>query len=352
MLKPLGQGQGYLKMGLLGFAGSGKTYTAVMMAIGVREYFGLEKPIAMFDSEGGSEYVAPMVAQCTGKELLGIKSRSFDRLMETAKDAQQEASVLIVDSITHPWRELCDAYLKQVNAQRKANRSRPKTRLEFQDWNIVKPIWDRWTTFYLNSPLHIIICGRAGYEYDWQQNEETDKTELRKTGVKMKTESEFGFEPSLLMQMERVQEERNHKFLMFREATVLKDRFSVLDGKSCRNPTVKFIQPHLDLLKPGACAPIDTEVKTDCGVDENGEDGARREMRAREILCEEIAEFLRKNFTGQTEAMKVARADMIEKHLGTRSWSAVEATHSSKLREALKAMRGHETKEGEQNNAV
>jgi hypothetical protein len=105
-------------------------------------------------------------------------------------------------SVTHTWRELCEAYLKQVN-ERRARHARekhwtfkPQRSLEFQDWGTVKGLWnDNWTQFYLNAPLHLIICGRAGYEYDF---EETDngKKELVKTGVKMRTEAEFGFEPS------------------------------------------------------------------------------------------------------------------------------------------------------------
>src|SRR6185503_10075486 len=98
------------------------------------------------------------------------------------------------------------------------------------------------TDFYLNSKLHIIICGRAGFDYDYEENEETQRKELIKTGIKMKTEGEFGFEPSLLVEMEAVQNlaqggGRGKKnaapkagVSVTRRAVVLKDRFSVIDG--------------------------------------------------------------------------------------------------------------------------
>jgi hypothetical protein len=70
------------------------------------------------------------------------------------------------------------------------------------DANPIKTIWNsRWAGKFLNSPLHFVIAGRAGYESDIEENEETHKKELTKTGIKMKTEGEFGFEPSLLIQM-------------------------------------------------------------------------------------------------------------------------------------------------------
>src|SRR5262245_8116413 len=86
LLTTLGQGQGFLKAGFLGFPGSGKTYTAALLAIGVRKSMGLEGPIAMFDTEGGSEYIAPLIRKETGKDLLGFKGRQFDALCKMAEE--------------------------------------------------------------------------------------------------------------------------------------------------------------------------------------------------------------------------------------------------------------------------
>src|SRR5262249_27529377 len=146
-------------------------------------------------------------------------------------------SVALVDSITHPWRELCDAYLASVNEKRKQFGKRAQMRLEFQDWNVLKPRWAKWTDFYLNSPLHVIICGRAGWEYESQDRDDgSGKKEQVKSGIKMKTESEFGFEPSLLVEMQREQDiDGDHRIV--RNAIVLGDRFSVIDGKKGTFPS-------------------------------------------------------------------------------------------------------------------
>jgi hypothetical protein len=218
---------------------------------------------------------------------------------------------------------------------------KPQRSLEFQDWGPVKGLWnDRWTQLYLNAPLHLIICGRAGYEYDFTETED-GKKELTKVGIKMRTEAEFGFEPSLLVEMERTQTPTGKGgFTIHRTATVIGDRFGVLDGKSATDPTFDFFLPHIRLLTPGAHAPVDTAVKTDTGVDEDGSDAWARERKTRTILAEEIQGELVAAFPGQTSAEKKAKADLLAAIFHTRSWTAVENMDSERLRAGLHALRG------------
>jgi AAA domain len=365
LMRPMGTGQGYLKAGFLGFQGSGKTYTATLLAVLTRQHFKLKGPIAFFDTEAGSEYVAPTVKKLTGQDLIGVRSRSFGDLVATAREAEREgASVLIADSMTHVWRELCDAYLNEVNEARQRNKQSKRQRLEFQDWGIIKGTWAEWTDFYLNSKLHIIICGRAGYDYDFEENEETHRKELIKTGVKMKTEGEFGFEPSLLVEMimqQNLPQGRRRSAAkpkagvsVSRLAIVIKDRFSVIDGAETVFTTqggakkldselaavLRFFKPHLDLLVPGAHAPVDTEIKTQTGVDETGDAQFYRDRRERVILCEEVQGEILKLYPGQTGAEKKAKADLLDEVFRTRSWTKVETLISlPDLRAGLESIR-------------
>jgi hypothetical protein len=350
LLTKLGSGQGYLKAGFLGFQKSGKTYTAMLLALGTRALLKLKGPLGMFDTEGGSEYIGARVKAETGQEIVGIKSRSFDDLLQVGKECiQAGVSILIVDSVTHVWRELCDAYLKQVNeAKRRAYEAKgwrfaPKTALEFQDWNQIKGRWSAWTDFYLNAPIHIVICGRAGYEYDMSTNEDTGKKELVKTGIKMKTEAEFGFEPSLLVEMERVQSPNGEGgFRLGRQATVLGDRFGLVDGKTAVDPTFEFFKPHVAALTAGAHVPIDTRTKSDLGVSEEGDTEWAREKKARVILCEEIQGLLVSAIPGMGAEDKKRKADLMQQVFGSRSWTAIEGMDSEKLRKGLDRLRGCE----------
>jgi hypothetical protein len=243
-----------------------------------------------------------------------------------------------VDSITHPWRELCDAYLKGINDVRRAKGQSSRQRLEFADWANIKAQWAPWTDWYLNSRMHVIVCGRLGYDWDFQEREDGSGRDLVKTGVKMKTESEFGFEPSLLVEMERVQEVGDSRRLVHR-ATVLGDRFGVLDAQVSDNPGFAFFKPHIDCLVPGAHAPVDTEIKTDTGATDDGDTAWSAERRRRTILCEEIQGELLRRWPGQTAVEKAAKMEAIEAAFSTRSWTKVENTDSETLRAGLDMIR-------------
>src|SRR5436190_444371 len=233
-LQKLANEQGYLKAGFLGFPKSGKTFTSVKLAIGTIKLFKLDGPVALFDTESGSNYVADMIKSETGKDLLGVRARSFNALMQFAKDCiTEKVSVAIVDSVSHPWSELMESYLVQLNEKRKAKGWAPLAKLEFQNWSSIKAIWEQWPTFFLNSPLHIIVCGRAGFTFEMEKDQETGRKELVKTGIKMRVESNFGFEPSLLVEMEREQlPDGDGGFKIVHRATILGDRFAVLDAQS------------------------------------------------------------------------------------------------------------------------
>ncbi len=356
LLQPLGNGPGYLKAGFLGFTASGKTTTAALLAIAMKRHAKHAGPIAFLDTETGSDYITPLLKGLSGVQPIGVKTRSFDDLLSVGDECVAAGvSVLIVDSVTHLWRSLCDSYLAGVNNAReqmcieKNWRFKPRTNLEFQDWNPIKATWARWTDFYLTSPLNIIICGRAGFEYDFETNEQ-GKRELIKTGTKMKTESEFGFEASLLVEME-VEPEKTQSggFRQVRTAFIRKDRFNVMDGLLGRFPNetdnekllasvAEFFAPHLTLLNPDAHTTTRLTGPA-MNVDAGGADEWARERDRRTILSEEIQGMLTSHVPGMGAEDKKRKADLLQKYFGTRSWTAVESTASEKLRAGLKALK-------------
>lgn len=344
MLQEIGNGQGYLKAGFLGFAGTGKTHTATLLACGLREHLKLNGKIAFFDTEGGAEYVAPMVRKLTGSNPVGVKSRSLDDLMKFGKEcveAGDGVSVVIADSMSHIWDDVRKSYMATINSSRQVRGLGPRTKLEFQDWGPIKDKFAQWTEFFLNSPLHIIVCGRAGFTYDYNDNEETGKKELVKTGVKMRTEAEFGFEPSLLCEMDKEQERDGGKLssAITITATVIKDRFNQINGRQFRNPTFESFLPHVQCLTPGVTNVVDTKVKTIVDVDDSGDAQFARERKARAILSEEINGELTARWPGQSKEEKQAKSEALNRIFNTRSWTAIENMDSGKLRAGLASLR-------------
>ncbi|MDE2472668.1 MAG: AAA family ATPase, partial [Bradyrhizobium sp.] len=225
LFQPAASTSAYLKMGVMGKQGAGKSMTAGLLAIGIAKHLkalGLPyagKPVAYFDTEKGSDWLIP-VFEKEGIPLMVAKKRAFADLVAAMKWAEENASVLIIDSITHPWRELQESYMKK----------KQRSFLQIDDWSYLKGPhgWQQFTDAYINSKLHIIMAGRAGDETE-QYVDDNGKRQFEKVGVKMKTETDTGFEPDLLVLMEREMDLRTKQ--VAHVARVVKDRSMLLDGK-------------------------------------------------------------------------------------------------------------------------
>lgn len=305
----------YLKMGLLGFAGAGKTYTASKTAIGLLDHMRkakmplADKPIFFLDTETGSDFVKGEI-EAAGNKLYTAKTRAFSDLMLALNEAEKEASLLLIDSVTHFWTELCESYAK------KKNRTRG---LEFQDWAYLKKEWRRFTDAFVNSNLHVIICGRAGFEYDYFEDS-SGKKQLEKSGIKMKAETEFGYEPSLLVLMER--EKTLDMKKPVRTAQVLKDRSRLIDGKAFANPSFKDFAPHILFLNiGGAHVGVDTTRNSERDIPADADRDKNKIYRR--IVIDEIESLLVMHFPGQTSDEKRTKKELIREHFKA-SWTEIE----------------------------
>lgn len=335
LLKPA-SGGAYLKAGFLGFNKTGKTHTAFNLALGLRKFLGLTGPIGMCDSEGGSDYWDERVREATGMPLMVCRSRSFTDLVASTKEALTEGvSVWIADSMTHYWRDVCDSYLAELQEAARRKNWRVPDKLEFQDWARIKAKWNVWPELYLNAPMHIIVCGRAGYEYDYETNDR-GKKELIKTGVKMKAEAEFGFEPSLLVEMDR-EWTTDDPPKMIARATVIGDRFDKMNGARCDQPTFEFFRPFVERLV-GTHERIESQNKTTFGLDEERADSWKREKDEREILAEKIkGALVRAGLDGRSAEDRKRQVETLLEYWGTTSWKEVsEKTPSVTLRAGLR----------------
>lgn len=313
----------HLKAAFMGFQGGGKTYTAVKLAIGLIQAMrkkgvtGAEKPVFMVDTERGYLWIRPLF-EAAGIELMVDESRAFADLKADMEDAIDNASLLLIDSITAHWLEFCEAY----KAKKKRSRG-----LEFQDWGFLKEEWRKgFTQPFLNSPLHTIFCGRAGFTYD-HYTDDAGKKQIEKSGVKLKAEGELGFEPNLLVYMEREQD--GDTSVINHVAHILKDRRSdskSLDGKSFPNPTFQTFLPHIDFLDLGGATSGVDNSRSSAGIIPVD---IRRENNAtlREIVIEEIKNLLADTYEGRTDAAQKAKRDAIEKFLAP-TWKEVESLMS------------------------
>ena len=336
LLKKPTNRQAYAKVGIYGDAGSGKSTTASKIAIGLSGYG--SKRVAFFDTEGGSDYLIKTFEDSGVELFVSDISRDFKYLMDFIDECVQEKiDVVIVDSITHIWKQLQKDYLDELNKRNQKNGRKKRFSLEFQDWRFIKDEWQKFTDKYLTSPIHTIICGRMAQIYDYQENDSTGKKELVTNGTKMSTEKELGYEPSLLIEMMKEFDRDSNRLI--NKAIVEKDRTDQLNGKSFYMPTFDTFKPHFDFLNIGGKHLTIKEKVGDTFSADIGDDGFGAEKRQREIWSEEIAELLKKRWPSQSADDKAAKMELVEAVFDTRSWTKVESMHSEKLKEGFHKMK-------------
>lgn len=335
MLKPATNKIAFAKVGLYGEAGSGKTYTASKIAIGLHQAIKSDKPIAFFDTEPAASYVIPLYEKAGIEFLVYDESRALSDLMKFMDEAEETCSVVIIDSISHVWRDAQESYIAKVNAKRKRERKPPISQLEFHHWRPIKSAWAAFTDRFLSCKLHVIVCGRAGKIYEYQDKDDgSGKKELISTGSRMATEKELGYEPSLLIEM--IKHRQDGKII--NRALIEKDRTATLNGQIVDYPDYAKLKPHFAYLNIGGEHFTYSDRDSQDLYTEEGDDNWSHEKRQREIWCEEIQGLLLKHFPSQSAEHKKAKVDWIEKIFQTRSWTRVQSMRSEDIEAGFRSL--------------
>jgi KaiC/GvpD/RAD55 family RecA-like ATPase len=323
LLKPASNQTAYLKAGIYGFGGSGKTFTGSHMAVGLAKLSNKTNPkVAFFDTEKGSDFLVKYFQE-QGVQLDVVKSRSFADLCAFMQEAEQgKYDVAMIDSVSHIWRELTDSYQKRM---------RRTNGLLFQDWAKIKGEWQRFTDMFINSKMHTIVLGRAGYEYEFD-TDESGKKELNKTGTKMKAEGEFSYESDILLEMERVKDGKN----FINRCYVLKDRTDTMNGKTIDFPTFDTFKTVIAQLNvSGEHKGVDTTRTSEQMFDDPDKSWAK-EKEMRDIALEEVKqEFILNDLNGTGQAIVKRRTELLIEAFGTSAWSAIEGMQSKDIRSGI-----------------
>lgn len=309
---------GYLKMGVYGTQGTGKTTLAMSVAIGLIQRFGIKKPITMADSETGAKVWRDHVLKETGMPLVDLPTGNFDDMCRLAREAEQDGGVFIVDSASRFWANLIESLRERL----KVNRLQPHHYVE------PKAKWQReFTAWLLNANVHVIVCGRAGANFSEQENEETGRLEMIADGTKMKAEGDFGYEFDLLLEMSQhvrnAKGRRSKQGNLVIEAFVRKDRWRELNGQTFQSPEFKHLLPHIVHLEPGGpTIQVDLESRSEYGDDDREK---QRYIRDRKVAVDIAKSLLIKvHGDGRSAADKQARIDSLTAHWGTVSWAELE----------------------------
>lgn len=159
-----------LRLNISGPAGSGKTYSALLMAKGL---VGNWDKIAVIDTENGS---ASLYSHLGGFNTIDLAAPfSPERYME-AIDACTAAGMecIIIDSSTHEWNGsggCIEANERLAQTKFKGN--------TWSAWSVTTPRHDAFVNKVLQCPVHVITCTRSKTETVM-----TDDKKVKKLGMK------------------------------------------------------------------------------------------------------------------------------------------------------------------------
>jgi hypothetical protein len=194
----------YLRCALFGPSGSGKTMTALRMAKGIADKMGAT--IAVIDTEARS---ASKYADRFNFIVDNLEGKTIDHYLASMKAAKEAGyKVLVIDSLSHAWRELTE------EVDRIALSSNSKN--SFTPWAKVSPKQKRFIEAILNYPGHIIATMRSKTE--WVVGEgKNGKTAPEKLGLAPEQGKGIEYEFDLLVEMNQrhgviVTKDRTGKF--------------------------------------------------------------------------------------------------------------------------------------------
>ena len=239
-----------LKMAMYGPAGSGKTFTALLVAEGLAHHTG--KRIAYLDTEYGTAFYSQHVTERSvhpqAFDFDVLYTKSITQALDAVRGLDHTThGALVIDSISHIWDAAITAYT--------GKRTKAGT-VPLHAWGAIKKPYKELMHLLLASPAHVLICGRQGNDFA----EDDDTGELKNLGFKMRAEGETAYEPDVLVRLES--HRPGKKATAVPTAHVEKDRTGVLAGQTIAWPRFEnMARPLLGLLgTTQAAPPTDDEV--------------------------------------------------------------------------------------------
>ena len=206
----------YARCALFGPSGSGKTMTGLRIAKGIADKMGI--PIAVIDTEARS---ASKYADRFDFIVDNLEGKTIDHYIASMEEAKKAGyKILVIDSLTHAWRELTE------EVDRIALRSNNKN--TFTPWAQVSQKQKRFIEALLNYPGHIIVTMRSKTE--WVIGEGKDgKSTPQKLGLAPEQGKGIEYEFDLLVEMDQAH-----------NATVTKDRTGKYQDAVIQKPGEDF----------------------------------------------------------------------------------------------------------------
>ncbi|QEE49109.1 AAA family ATPase [Flavobacterium alkalisoli] len=173
-----------IKMALQGSAGSGKTYSSLLLAQGLTN--GDLTKVAIIDTENGSADLYAHLGQYNVLTLTPpFTPESYIQAIEVCQRANME--VIIIDSISHCWDYLLDFHSNLTGNS-------------FANWSKITPRQKAFVDKLLQSETHIIATMRT--KQDYVLNQKDGKYTPEKVGLKAVQRDGLDYEFTLVFELD------------------------------------------------------------------------------------------------------------------------------------------------------
>lgn len=330
VFKAAGMVRPFVKAGLDGYQGSGKSLTAAAILAGIYREF-KAGGFFVIDNEKNSKFLLPFLAQQGVKDVQVVETDSLAVWRDGLEEVCRVGGCLLVDSLTKFSYRMERDFLAGLRS--------PRDMIQVQDRPILNSKW--MTMFeepFISAACHIVFTGRAAI--DWGNTTEEDertgkeKQKFYAKGVKMQGQKDTLYAPDFVMYMERMErlDQGSNKKDVWRECTVTKDRSRILDGKTFSWHADEIGRVWNDL------APMFRFLLSSPAGAPNVQQGeptavfAKQESDDRKPVLEEIQATLTEAHPDRTEAGKAAKGRLLKEAFGTASWTAIGKMTVDELR--------------------
>ena len=296
--------QSKLRLAIIGPAGSGKTYSALGIAVALA---GKGGKVAVIDTERGS---ASLYADMFAFDVLTLDSFSPLAYVEAIAEAEKGGyAVIVIDSLSHAWASK-DGALEMVD--REASRSNSKN--SYTAWRNVTPVQNKMVDAIIGSKAHIICTMRSKMEYVMDKDEK-GKTTIRKIGLQPIQREGLDYEFTICGDMDQ-----EHKYI------ISKSRCPAFADAVIEKPGKQFADKLLAWLDEGAKESKKTQILP-LTVVEPVADKKMAELSASAKLLSDFQALIKE--------MEPAAIEWLVKHEWIKAGEGVPAVTDENLKKAM-----------------
>ena len=174
----------WLKIGISGTSGSGKTYSALRVATGLASKCGSD--IAFISTEKSRTLY---YADQFNYDVLELEEYTPEAYISAINEAVNAGyKIIIIDSLSHGWQALNDLHQKMGGNS-------------FQNWGKLKPRWQNLMRTILQSPANIFVLSRAKTE--WSMEEKNGKSVPTKVGLGTEGDKQQDYEYTISFMLQQ-----------------------------------------------------------------------------------------------------------------------------------------------------